>query len=249
MNGNGTPDPVSVFVPYVNQEMAERFFTANPNLSGFDIHLIDNRERGAGLPQIYNEIIARHIDEDRWLFFVHEDFEVQGAFINTSPLRTNGVYGTFGIRLVHHTPTPYGRHFCSNKDGSRRVETGLGISRPTWVEMLDCQSVLLHTRMLRANPFLRFDETLTFDLYAEELCLNAQENHGIPVLVVPMAFQHYSHGRVTERYWRGIQHLAEKYPDAAYPAACSFVGGRAVELEKHFIYDIIANPVAERDAS
>jgi hypothetical protein len=248
MNISATPDPLSIFVPYINREMAEKLFTTNPNLLGFDIHLIDNRERAAGLSQIYNEIIARNIDEDRWLFFAHEDFEIQGAFIDTSQLATNGVYGTFGVRLVGNAPAPYGCHICSNKDGSKRTAVGIKISQPTWVETLDCQSVLLHTRMLRANPFLRFDETLTFDLYAEELCLNAQENHGIPVLVVPMEFQHYSHGRVTERYWRGIQHLAAKYPDTAYPASCSFVGGHAAELEKHFIYDNRANPAAEREA-
>lgn len=247
MNDSTTHNPLSIFVPYVNREMADQFFTANSNLSEFDIHLIDNRERAAGLPLIYNEIIGRHIEEDRWLFFVHEDFEVKGAFIDTSHLAINGVYGTFGIRLMRNAPVPYGRHICSNKDGSRRVEVGMGISRPTWVETLDCQSVLLHTRMLRANPFLRFDEALTFDLYAEEFCLNAQENHGIPILVVPMAYQHYSHGRVTERYWRGIAHLATKYPDAAYPAACSFIGGRAADLEKHFIYDNTANPASKRE--
>lgn len=248
MNDSAAPDPLSIFVPYVNREMAERFFSANPNLSGVDIHLIDNRERAAGLPQIYNEIIARHIDEDRWLFFAHEDFEVQGTFIDTSNLRINGVYGTFGVRLERQEPAPYGHHICSNKDGSRQIDVGMKISRLTWVETLDCQSILLHTRMLRANPFLRFDEALTFDLYAEELCMNAQENHGIPVLVVPLAFQHYSRGRVTERYWRGTRHLAAKYPDIGYAASCSFVGGRAADLEKYFIYDIPANPASEREA-
>lgn len=239
---------ISIYVPYINPKMAKRFFSENSSLADFDIHLIDNRERQAGLPQIYNEIIAKHIDEDRWLFFVHEDFKIQGPFIDTSTLSFSGVYGTFGIRLKGHAPNPYGHHYCSDKDGSRRVAVGLNITRPTWVETLDCQSVLIHTRMLRANPFLRFDEYLTFDLYVEDLCLNAQENHGIPVFVVPMAFQHYSHGRVTERYWRGIQHLAQKYPETAYPAACSFVGGRAAELEKHFVYDIPANPASERSA-
>lgn len=237
---------IRIFVPFVNLEMAQRFFSENENLASYKIHLIDNRERQVGLSQIYNEVIAKYIDEECWLFFAHEDFEIQGPFVDISKLDFNGIYGTFGVRLNGHAPSPYGRHICSNKDGSRPVAVGQVITQPTWVETLDCQSILLHTRFLRANPFLRFDESLSFDLYVEEFCLNAQENHGFPVFVVPMAFQHFSHGRVTERYWRGIKHLAKKYPGAAYPAACSFIGGRAAELEKHFTYDIPANPAADR---
>ncbi len=238
---------VRVFVPYVNEKMARAFFDGNPNLRGMDVELIDNRARSAGLPCLYNEIIERHLDEDAWLFFVHEDFEVQGAFIDTTRLATDAIYGTCGVRLKDRAvPIAFGRHKCSNKDGSDVVEVGLVIETPTWVETLDCQSILLHTSLLRDRPRLRFDETLTFDLYAEDLCILAQESFGIAVLVVPMQFQHYSKGKVSHRYWKGLRHLAAKYPTVGVPGPCSFIGGNVAALEAGFTYDIPANPARDR---
>ncbi|WP_282152197.1 hypothetical protein [Ruegeria atlantica] len=240
-------DPLRIFVPFVSETMATDLFTRNPNLSGQDIHLIDNRDRSAGLPELYNEIIEKHLDEDAWLFFVHEDFEVQGELLDTESLAKEAVYGTFGIRMSGHLPNAYGQHKCSDRDGTSVQQVGLPITAPTWVETLDCVAILLHTRLLRERSGLRFDQTLTFDLYAEDLCINAQENFGIPVLVVPLEFQHYSKGYVTERYWRGIRHLGEKYPNVAMPGSCSFIGGKAADLEANFTYDIPANTKKRRD--
>ena len=240
-------DPLKIFVPYVNEKMAIDLFRKNPKVSGQNVTLIDNRDRAAGLPVIYNEIIAEHLNQDLWLFFVHEDFEVQGDLFSTETLAKEAVYGTVGVKMDGHLPIGFGQHKCSEKDGSDILSVGLSISAPTWVETLDCLAILLHTRLLRDRPGLRFDEKLTFDLYAEDLCINAQENYGIPVMVLPLEFQHYSKGFVTERYWRGRDHLGEKYPDVGVPGSCSFIGGRAPELEQYFTYDIPANTKENRD--
>ncbi|MCK0196066.1 hypothetical protein MWN34_03980 [Ancylobacter sp. 6x-1] len=246
--GERDGDGLRVFVPFVNEEMATRFFTRNERWHGYQVELIDNRVRKAGLSTLYNEIIRRHLDEDAWLFFVHEDFEVQGPVFKTAGLRREAIYGTFGVKMQGHLPIGHGEHCCSRKDGTGGIQVGLPISAPVWVDTLDCQSILLHTSVLRNHPGLRFDEELTFDLYAEALSMSAQESCGLPVFVLPLAFQHYSHGKVTERYWRGLRHLARRFPDMALPGACSFLGGRAAELEAHFTYDIIANPASERSA-
>lgn len=233
--------PPKFFVPYINEDMVERFFRRNKHLAGIEVDLIDNRDRGAGLPLLYNEIIETHLDKDQWLFFVHEDFEVLSALPDISGLSPDAVYGTFGVRLEGHTPVAYGRHTCSRKDGTHPDQVGLEISRPTWVDTIDCMAILLHTSLLRRLPGLRFDEMLSFDLYCEEFCLNAQENHGLPVLVMPLHFQHYSPGKITSRYHRGLEHLAKCYPDSALPGSCSFIGGRAADLEANFTYNIEAN--------
>jgi hypothetical protein len=237
---------LKVFVPFINEEMVRRFFLENPHMRDVEAHLLDNRVRAAGLPELYNEIIQRYVNEDCWLFFVHEDFEVKGPLFDLAALPKYCVYGTFGVRLDGHTPVGVGRHICSAKDGTSAQPVGVPITERTSVDTLDCQSVLLHTAMLRHYPRLRFDEELTFDLYAEDLGLNAQYNFGIPAMVVPLQFQHYSMGRVTERYWRGLRHLARKYPTVGVPGPCSFIGGRSAELEALYTYDIPANPVAER---
>ncbi|MCG7520519.1 hypothetical protein [Ruegeria sp. Ofav3-42] len=234
-------DPLKIFVPFVNERMAGDLFSKNPNLRDVDVNLIDNRGRSAGLPELYNEIIEKHLGEDAWLFFVHEDFEVQGELFDTKNLAIEAIYGTFGVKLKGHVPVSFGRHKCSEKDGTSVLQVGLPVTSPTWVETLDCVAVMVHTQLVRDRPGLRFDEVLTFDLYAEDLCINAQENFGIPVLVLPVEFQHYSKGFVTERYWRGVQYLGEKYPNVGVPGSCSFIGGKSQELEDHFTYDIPAN--------
>jgi hypothetical protein len=153
-------------------------------------------------------------------------------------LEVDSVYGTFGLNFENNSPAPYGHHVCSNKDGSRAVEVGHMVSEPVSVQTLDCQSILVHTKLLRKNPRLRFDEHLTFDLYAEDFCINAKHNLGIDSKVYPLTFQHYSHGKITERYHSGLRYLAKKYPDVAVAGSCSFIGGRTAELEKYFVYGV-----------
>lgn len=218
--------------------MYERFFTQNPVVNTCDLVSIDNREHNRGLPVIYNEMIARHLDADAWLLFVHEDYEIKDGLTVIDTLDPAFVYGTFGLNFENHSPAPYGRHVCSNKDGSRAVEVGHAIAEPVAVQTLDCQAVLVHTSLLRSNPQLRFDEYLTFDLYAEDFCINAKYKLGITSKVFPLTFQHYSHGNITERYHAGIRYLAQKYPDVAVAGSCSFIGGRSADLEKYFVYGV-----------
>jgi len=232
---------VKLVTAIINPEMYSRFFTSNPNVNCHELIAIDNRQLNRGLPIIYNEVIEKYLNEDCWLFFVHEDFEIKCGMEIVDRLERNFVYGTFGINLEHNVPVPYGRHVCSHKDGSCAVEVGNVVLDTVKVQTLDCQSVLVHTSLLAKYPLLRFDEKLTFDLYAEDFCINAQEHHGIDVKVFPLQFQHYSHGNLTERYHAGLRYLAGKYPAVAVAGSCSFIGGRADELDKIFKYDIRAN--------
>lgn len=233
--------PIKLAIVFINESMYQRFFTANPNVSCSTLIGIDNRQSNRGLPEIYNDIIERHQGDDCWYFFVHEDFEIKSGLDIVEQLDPNFVYGTFGIRLQGHIPVGYGQHICSNKNGSDPTRVGLPVAEPVGVQTLDCQSVLVHDSLLARYPTLRFDENLAFDLYAEDFCLNARENHGLGVRVFPLEFQHYSYGKVTQRYHTDLRYLARKYPHTAVAGSCSFIGGRAHELERHFTYDIPAN--------
>ena len=222
--------------------MFNNFFNLNSNLLRYEILGIDNRKKNLGLPKIYNNIISEYIDSDMWLFFVHEDFEIKGTLEHIHTLEKNAVYGTFGVRMEPgESPISFGHHTCSNKDGSNAVEAGLPIISTQPVQTIDCQSILLHTSFLRKHSELRFDENLNFDLYAEDLCLNASCRLGLAIYVFPLQFQHYSHGKITERYHKGLAYLENKYPNHALPGSCSFVGGKYAELEKIFKYDIQAS--------
>lgn len=231
-------DDLKIITVVVDPAMYERFFLKNPVVSGCDLVPIDNRPLNRGLPIIYNELIARYLDDECWLLFVHEDYEIKDGLSVIGGLAKGHVYGTFGLNFENNSPAPYGRHTCSNKDGSRAVDVGHAVNEPVPVQTLDCQSILVHTSLLRSHPKLRFDERLTFDLYAEDFCINAKFNLGITAKVFPLTFQHYSHGNLTERYYSGLRYLAEKYPTVAVAGSCSFIGGRASELEQYFVYGV-----------
>jgi len=221
---------------FINPEMYFRFFTSNKFVNNNSLIAIDNRQLNRGLPVIYNEVIENLVNENCWIFFVHEDFEIKCGLGVIDTLDQNFVYGTFGINIENFFPVGYGKHVCSNKDGSNAVEVGMTVSNAVKVQTLDCQSVLVHTSLLSKNPHLRFDEKLTFDLYAEDFCINSRELHKIEVKVFPLSFQHYSHGNLTERYYSGLKYLAKKYPTVGVAGSCSFIGGNTSDLEKGFKY-------------
>lgn len=230
--------PLKIVTVVIDPAMYARFFSTNTVVNSYDLVSIDNRPLNRGLPVIYNEMINRCLDGNCWLLFVHEDFEIKGGLSVIDTLDPSYVYGTFGLNFENNSPAPYGHHVCSNKDGSRAVEVGHVISDPVVVQTLDCQSILVHTSLLQKNPELRFDEHLTFDLYAEDFCINAKYKLGITSKVFPLTFQHYSHGKITDRYHAGISYLGRKYPDVAVAGSCSFIGGRSADLEKYFVYGV-----------
>lgn len=235
-------DPLRLVSVFINPVMFTNFFHMNSALLPYEVIGIDNREHNKGLPTLYNEIIEQYLaeDEDCWLFFVHEDFEIKDGLDIVHTLDPNAVYGTFGVRMEYNVPVGIGQHICSNKDGSNAVVAGLEAVEPEAVDSLDCQSILLHTSLLRQYPSLRFDDPLRFDLYAEDLCIHAGCQLGLPIYVFPLDFQHYSHGNITQRYHDGLAYLAEKYPDEVVPGACSFVGGKATEMNAD-LYDTQAS--------
>lgn len=231
---------LSICVVYVNEVMFRCFFELNSRLLEYDIKGVDNRKVNEGLPAIYNRFINEKISEDCWLFFVHEDFDIRSDLSYLSSLDRDCIYGTFGVYMEGDVPVGVGCHTVSRKDGSNVQKVGLEVAECKEVETVDCQSILVHTSLFRKHKDLRFDENLSFDLYAEDLCINAKHNFGLSVKVFPLVFQHYSHGKITDRYYRGLEHLAQKYPDYAVPGSCSFIGGKAKKLEKKFSYDIVA---------
>lgn len=82
-------------------------------------------------------------------------------------LDRRNVYGTFGANLEHNVSVGYGKHTCK-KDGSGPLDVGNVVLDTVKVQTLDCQSILVHTSLLANHALLRFDENLTFDLYAED---------------------------------------------------------------------------------
>lgn len=232
---------ILVVSAYIHEAMYRSRLILNPNLLPYEICGVDNRAANRGLPEIYNEVIAEYVSRDLWFCFVHEDLEIRGSMESLGRLDRRSLYGTFGVRLEGRVPVAYGNHVCSRKDGTGSTRLGVPVSGVVKVDALDCQCIIAHTQLFREFPQLRFDENLSFDLYGEELCMQARLRHGLSVYVCGIEAQHYSFGQVTERYGKGLEYIASKYPYDAVAGACSFIGGAADDLRRYFTYDIEAN--------
>jgi hypothetical protein len=231
-----------------NFELYKKLFTDNKNISLYKFTVFDNNKENLGIPARYNYFLNNYdFSAKEWLVFCHEDFNLlESNFYETlAKLDKNFIYGPIGSRLVEGVlkidfnkkshSFPYkdliGSIIQRKKDGSDPHFVGNRIVDPTIVDTVDCCCIIVHSTLIEKFN-LRFDEYLSFDLYAEEFCMNAKENHSIESKVLQIKCEHWSSGNITERYYRGINHLNQKYPKALYAGTCSFVGGGTLELGK-----------------
>jgi predicted HAD superfamily hydrolase len=232
---------ITIAVVYITNKFFNNFYVNNERLRGYSLIGVDNRKNNQSLTVIYNKIIDAHIDTNSWLVFAHEDLLFLDDLSVISGLNPKCLYGSFGVRLENNfLPVGYGNHICSNKDGSDATEVGISIDKPAKVDTLDCQCIVVHTTLLQEYPELRFDENLSFHLYVEDFCILANSKYGISSKVLPLRFQHFSFGQMDDEYYKSLEYLDNKYPAAALPGPCSFIGGKAELLSKKYTYDIKA---------
>lgn len=194
---------------------------------------LDNREQNEGIPVRYNRFLAeRPADEDAWYVFCHEDFELLAPLPPLLAQADPGaLWGPIGastrVRFgVYHQWRLVGSVEECAKDGSNRRRIGESVPQGTPVETFDCQCLAVHSSLVRRHG-LRFDEALTFDLYAEEFCIAAKERAGVVSRILPVAARHWSGGRVQPRYYAQEAHVNAKYPRVCYTGTSSWIlGGR-----------------------
>lgn len=229
-------------------ELYEKFFNQNPLVSCFKLFLLDNRQENLGIPTRYNQFISDYdFSVDSWLIFCHEDFLLKDTNFEEklNNLPKDAIYGPIGSKLIldklsisfnrknHKFPFKdlIGSITQCEKDGSDRKQVGNTLSSFSSVDTVDCCCLIVHSSLIQRFQ-LRFDENLSFDLYAEDFCMNAKEKHGIKSFAVQFDCEHWSSGNITERYFKGLNYLNHKFPSALYAGTCSFVGGKSIELGK-----------------
>lgn len=213
--------------------MYERCVRGNPNCAGCELVPIDNRERNEGIGVGYNRFIeSRPADEDTWYVFCHEDFELKESLPERlATLGRDSLWGPIGVATevkfgLYHKWTLRGSLEECKKDGSGRRSIGTAVPAGTPVETFDCQCVIIHSSLVQRHH-LRFDENLTFDLYAEDFCIAAKERFGIASRILPLKACHWSGGSVQPRYYKQEAYLNDKWRDCCYTGTSSWIlGGR-----------------------
>ena len=213
--------------------MYERCVRGNSHCAGCELVPIDNRERNEGIGVGYNRFIeSRPADEDAWYVFCHEDFELKEPLPERlATLGRDSLWGPIGVATevklgLYHKWTMRGSLEECKKDGSGRRSIGTAVSEGTPVETFDCQCVIVHASLVQRHH-LRFDENLTFDLYAEDFCIAAKERFGVASRILPLKACHWSGGSVQPRYYKQEAYLNDKWRDCCYTGTSSWIlGGR-----------------------
>ena len=191
-----------------------RLVKNNPCLAGCELCPFDNRIENISITKRYNSFIDEHrFKAEDWLVFCHEDFEFLEPLEQKLASLHLAERALYGIAGVDFTGISRGLTLNSEKDGSKIVVSGFPFSGPVEVSTFDCMSIIVSARTLKREK-LRFDENLSFDLYAEELCINARERCNIPSYVLPIKTQHYSWGNIGERFMLQYKYLSNKFSQA-----------------------------------
>ena len=213
-------------------EMYDHCVRRNPFANGHTLCPLDNTRENKTIPVRYNEFLNSYdFAVPAWLIFCHEDFELKQAVDPLlEPLDKNVLYGPIGARTdvrwhLLYTWRLIGQIVESTKDGSNERHIGTPYPTGTPVETFDCQCLIIHSDLIKRTG-LRFDENLSFDLYIEDFCINAKENHGVPSQVLAVECQHWSGGTVRERYYHQEAYLNKKHPHCCYTGTSSYSIGK-----------------------
>jgi hypothetical protein len=219
---------VSVVIDF---DIYNRLLKDNMNVKDCCLAPIDNREKNEAVTVCYNRFLnAYDYSAPGWIIFAHQDFEFLEPLAPWIPqLMQDAIYGPYGAKTKRYFGLYYrwmlsGQIYMSCRDGSNRFLTGniAKLHEPT--ETFDCCCLFVHSDWIKKTGF-RFDENLTFDLYGEDLCIQAQEYYHTKVLMIPIQAQHYAFHPVPSRYIEQEGYLNRKYPNCCYTAQCShFIG-------------------------
>ena len=202
----------------------------NPYLSGLFTTAINNLPQNKGIPTRYNEFLNTYdFARPSWIVFCHEDFEIQEPINpileNLSP---DALYGPIGCSRKGLFPF---RHQCFLGQIKEQKRDGTGNpwivghkEKPlTLVETFDCCCLIAHSSLIQKHN-LRFDEELAFDLYVEDFCAMAKTKYGIDSRLLPFKATHHSGSNPTERLYRHLPYLKQKYPNNYFCASCTYFG-------------------------
>jgi len=221
-------DTSPVIVSVVNDfDIYNRILKGNPNIKNCCLVSIDNREKNEPVTHCYNRFLNNYdYSIPRWIIFAHQDFEFLESIDPWIPqLSKESIYGPFGAKTKRYLGLYYhwmlsGQIFMSCRDGQNKFLLGTKAKLHEPTETFDCCCLFVHSNWINNTGF-RFDENLSFDLYGEDLCIQAQEYYNTKALIIPIKAQHYAFHPVPLRYFSQEAYLNTKYKNCCYTAQCS----------------------------
>lgn len=199
---------------------------------------INNNDENIAIPERYNRFLDNYnYKKESWFVFCHSDFEIQDDINKIlNRLDKNSLYGPIGVKSIKFDNKIYreARGFTYEKErnnGQKQKLTGEYKNEVQEVDTLDCQCIIVHSSLIEKYN-LRFDETLKWDLYVEDFCINAFNKYSIKSYAVGMYCIHHSGAAFNPlplTYYKSLDYLNSKYPDSTFSGSCSFIGGKVVK--------------------
>lgn len=192
---------------------------------------LDNTHENLPIPVRYNDFLDDYnYSNDAWLVFCHEDFEfLENLNIVLKNLNKNALYGPighirvgafgFGVQRVRGEV----KITKKGEDVLKSWKIGQYLRKPARVETFDCCCLMVHSSLVK-KFMLRFDERLEFDMYVEDFCAAANDYFKIPSYAVQMNVCHHSDAVATERLWRHLPYLTEKYKKRCHTGTLTYFG-------------------------
>ena len=211
-------------------EIFNKLIRNNINCIDAKLNTFDNRKENNPIPFCYNKFLEQYdYSKESWFIFCHEDFEFQEDLKSLqNKLDKNSLHGViggkragfmgFGMQIVYGNMTEIKR----NGDGIP-WNPGKIISKPVKVEAFDCCCLIVHSSLIKKYD-LRFDENLLFDFYIEDFCAAAKTKHKIKSYVHPITSRHHSGSKATNRLYRHLPYLKEKYPRNCFVGTITYFG-------------------------
>ncbi len=214
-----------------NQLMFQKCIETNPNCRDVEILKIDNTKENKGIPTCYNAFLnSFDYSKPAWILFCHEDFEIRESL---QPLlkniNTSSIYGPCGacrykwLNLFTRSKLT-GQIYASPKDGSHECLIGQKAPNETLIDTLDCCAILIHSSLIKTYN-LRFDEKLSFDLYAEDFSINAFLSKRIPTRILNIICCHHSMPTtLPTSYLNALSYINKKYAAFSFAGTCTCIG-------------------------
>lgn len=229
-----------------NQEIFEKVVKNNENLENCEYFVYDNTQDNVAITKRYNSFITENIkdeielratrDEDFWCLFIHQDFGImEDIDLVLEKLNPNYIYGAVGVKFFKgiffgkkgtsrklgfktSLKLTIGRILQGNNDFNFKKHGILAFFQPT-VDSIDCCCIIMHSSLIKKYN-LRFDENLSFHLYAEELCYRAKKDYKIKTKVIQMKCFHLGQGTLDKNFENSAQYLKEKFNLNSIPSIC-----------------------------
>ena len=169
-------------VVYNIPEVFRNSFSSSPFVSSDKVIKYLN-EKNESLPKFYNDAVRRHLTEDTWFIFCHQDFVLrEDLSLRLKEKNTQAVYGPIGVRFGVD-------HFLGQIIQANNTLIGAILTKDAVVQTLDAQCIIAHASVFRQG--LWFDERFRFHFYDADFCMRAY-TLGFDVFATQINCQHKS---------------------------------------------------------